>query len=275
MTNRKKTIGVFIGQIGDRYHSQLWPSIVEIAEKLDMRTLLFIGQSLQDPGSYFAQENIVYSFANRGNIDGLITITGSLCNYISDEQAAEFVSRYRDIPHVSIARKIPGVPNIGVDNYAGMFDLVSHMIETHGRRNIAFIRGPDKNPDAELRYQAYRDALKKQGVPLDPNLVVMGTFAGQTGAAAVTELLDERHARFDCLIAANDDMLLWANRVLAERKFKIPEDLSIGGFDNLVETQYSAPPHHHRRTAPEPHGRQSGGNPDRNDVGREKGNRGF
>jgi DNA-binding LacI/PurR family transcriptional regulator/signal transduction histidine kinase len=240
--NRRKTIGVFIGQIGDRYHSQMWPSIVEIAEKHNFRTLLFIGQSLNDPGGFLSQENIIYRFADKENIDGLITITGSLCNYISDEQMSDFFSSYKGIPLVSVARKIPGVPNIMVDNYKGMYDLVSHMIEEHGRKKIVFIRGPENNPDAELRYDAYKNSLKEHDIPLDMNLVAQGTFAGMTGAAAVTELLDVRKVKFDCLIAANDDMLLWANRVLVERKFRIPEDISVGGFDNLVETQYSDPP---------------------------------
>lgn len=239
---RKKTIGIFIGQIGDRYHSQMWPSIVEYAQKNDNRTLLFIGQSINEPEGFQSQENIVYSFANKDNIDGLITITGSLCNYISDDQMMDFVSSYKGIPHVSIARKVPGVPGVMVDNFSGMYDLVTHMIEEHSRKRIAFIRGPVNNPDAETRFEAYKKSLADHGIPFDESLVALGTFAGQTGAAAVTVLLDERKVKFDCLIAANDDMLLWANRVLIERKIRVPEDVSIGGFDNLVETQYSDPP---------------------------------
>lgn len=239
---RKKTIGIFIGQIGDRYHSQMWPSIVEFAQKHDIRTLLFIGQSINEPEGFQSQENVVYSFANKDNIDGLITITGSLCNYISEDQMMDFISSYQGIPHVSIARKIRGIPGVMVDNFSGMYDLVTHMIEEHARKRIAFIRGPVNNPDAEIRYDAYKKALKDHGIPFDGELVALGTFAGQTGATAVTVLLDERKVKFDCLIAANDDMLLWANRVLLERKIRVPEDVSIGGFDNLVETQYSDPP---------------------------------
>ena len=70
------------------------------------------------------------------------------------------------------------------------------------------VRGEENNPEAEMRYLAYRNALKENGIAVDPNLVALGTFAGPTGMAAVIELLDVRKAVFDCLVAANDDMPL-------------------------------------------------------------------
>ena len=241
MRSKKKTIGVLIGQIGDRYHSQMWPSLIDVAQKFNVGLVLFIGQSVNDPVDFKTQENAVYSYIDRGNLDGLI-VFASVGNYLSDEEFKRFLDRYKGIPTIVVSRKIEGYPSVTVENYDGMYDIVEHMIRAHGRKRIAFIRGMSKNPEAEKRYQAYLDAQKNNGIPFDEQLVADGTFAGPTGADAVKELLDKRKAKFDCLVAANDDMLLWAKRVLDERRIRIPEDISIGGFDNLPETLFSEPP---------------------------------
>jgi DNA-binding LacI/PurR family transcriptional regulator/signal transduction histidine kinase len=239
---KKKTIGLFIGQISDRYHSKIWPAVLDTAVKNEMNLIIFAGQSINEPIGFRSQENIIYSFAGKENIDGLLIVAGSIGNYLSDQEMSEFINNYKSIPIVNIARKIEGIPNVTVENYQGMYDLVNHMITEHGREKIAFIRGPEQNPEAESRFKAYHDALKKNGIPYDESLVALGTFAGPTGAAGVIELLDVRKVYFDCLVAANDDMLLWALKVLKERNIKIPEEVSIGGFDNLIESQYSEPP---------------------------------
>lgn len=237
----RKTIGVIIGQIGDRYHSQMWPSLIDLGKKYNVGLLLFIGQSIKDPVDFKTQENVIYSFIDKKNVDGLI-VFGSVGNYLSDREFREFLSFYDGIPIVLVSRKVEGYPSVNVENYDGMYELVEHMIVAHGRNKIAFIRGLMQNPEAEKRYQAYQDALKANGIPFEEDLVAVGTFAGPTGAEAVTELLDKRKVKFDCLVAANDDMLLWAHKVLVERKIRIPEDISIGGFDNLPETNLSDPP---------------------------------
>lgn len=240
--SRKKTIGVFIGQIFDRYHYMLWPPIVQTAEKYGMNVLLFVGQALNEPVNFAAQENIIYSLAGVENIDGLLIASGSLGNFITDEEMERFVNRYKNIPLVNIARTVKDYASATIENYKGMYDLICHMIEVHGKKKIAFIRGPENNPEAQDRFRAYRSALTCHDIPYDQNLVVNGTFAGHSGASAVKELMDERRSQFDCLIAANDDMLLWALKVLKERGLRVPQDVAVGGFDNLIESLTSEPP---------------------------------
>lgn len=239
---RKKTIGVLIGYTGDRYHTEIWPAIMGVANQNNFNCVFFLGSSIKEPIGFDSQANVVYGLVDKNNVDGLIVIAGALFNYLNDEEALKIMEHYKGIPTVTIARKVKDTVNVIVENYTGMFDLVSHMIEKHGRKKIAFIRGPEMNNEAEVRYKAYLEALRKHDMPLDESLIAMGSFAGPTGADAVTELLDARKARFDCLVAANDDMLLFAAQELLKRGVLIPQEVSIGGFDNVMETQNYDPP---------------------------------
>lgn len=239
---KQKTIGVLIGYTGDRYHSEIWPAIMGICNQNKFNSIFFLGSSIKEPGGFDSQANVVYGLVGKHNVDGLIVIAGALFNYLSDDDTMQMMKMYEGIPTVTIARKVKDVINVTVENYTGMYDLVSHMIEKHNRKKIAFIRGPEMNNEAEVRYKAYREALQKHGIEFDESLVAMGTFAGPTGADAVVELVDVRKAKFDCLVAANDDMLMFANQELLKRDIRVPEDVSIGGFDNLMEAQSYDPP---------------------------------
>ena len=72
---------------------------------------------------------------------------------------------------VSIGAVLEGIPGIVLDSYGGMREAVTHLIEAHGRRRLAFIRGPEGHRDADERYRAYVDVLRERGLPVAPDLV--------------------------------------------------------------------------------------------------------
>ena len=98
----------------------------------------------------------------------------------------------------------PDLPGVVVDNEKGMQDIVTHFVEAHGYRRIAFICGPEGNEEAALRYRAYASVLAEHDAPLDPDLVAPGAFVYDSGIDAIRLLLDERKVEFDAVVAAND-----------------------------------------------------------------------
>ncbi|MBN1813185.1 MAG: substrate-binding domain-containing protein, partial [Anaerolineae bacterium] len=161
-------------------------------------------------------------------------------NFITIEEFRRFVDRYRPLPMVSITQT-PGLPRVAVDNEVGMRDLVTHFIEVHGYRRIAFICGPENNAEAALRYRTYADVLAEHNLPFDPNLVAPGAFLYETGIDAMRLLLDERKVEFEAVVAANDWMAFGALEVLEERGIRVPEDVALGGFDDTREAIASHP----------------------------------
>ena len=235
----RPTIGL-LAEVGrSPYHRAIWEGLIDAALELDANLIWYLRRPLNAP-EYNVQHSVFHDLSAAERVDGLL-ITGTMGNYVTTAEFASFVNRYRPLPMVGIAQT-PGIPSVVVDNGKGMRDLVTHLIEVHGYRRIAFICGPESSEEAALRYQAYVDALTAHDLPLDPDLVTQGSFVFETGMAAVRLLLDERKAEFDAIVAANDWMALGALRELKDRGVRIPNDVAVGGFDDTKEAFVSSPP---------------------------------
>ncbi|MBN1699023.1 MAG: EAL domain-containing protein [Spirochaetales bacterium] len=228
-------IGMLLDNLFEDYEENIWTAVVKACEEEGVNLICFPGGSLNSPELFHTQRNILYDLVNEDNVDGFIAISGSIGNYIGLEELRSFYKGLPDIPIVSIGVPLRDIPSILVDNAKGMRELLSHIIEVHGRKRIAFISGPRGNSDADLRFQLYKQVLKEYRIPFDPDIVVEGDFDRAAGRKAVVRLLDERKAAFDALVAANDYMALSAMKALGERNIKIPDDVAVAGFDDIDE----------------------------------------
>jgi DNA-binding LacI/PurR family transcriptional regulator/anti-anti-sigma regulatory factor/GAF domain-containing protein len=240
--NARPTIGFLVeGVTGlSGYQSVIWAGITDASYEQGANLLCFTGGRL---GFYPLNEfevwrNLVYDLVNADNVDGLIISGGSLSSYVSMEEFETFYSRYRPIPMVSVGLALEGIPSVLVDNEKGLRDAIGHLIQVHGYRRIAFIRGPGDNQEANLRYRAYTEALAEHGLALDPDLVAPGNFLHSSGAEAIHLLPQEG---FEAIVAANDSMALGAMQVLRKRGVQVPYDVAIVGFDDLGEAQVVTP----------------------------------
>lgn len=237
--NQKKkssryTIGYLFDNLFEDYMFKLWSGITMAAEELDVNLVCYGGGSLDCPASFYKERNTLYDLLDSNSVDGLISTSGSLGNYITMEQLKDFYRRFSNIPLISIGVTMEGYSSIVVDNTTGMRALFEHMINVHGFRRIAFIKGPEGVHDAELRYQVYREVLEQYNIPYDPSLVLPGNFERFAGRDAALMLI-ERKTRFDAVVAANDIMALYAMKELKSHGYKVPQEIGMGGFDNAKE----------------------------------------
>ena len=241
----RPTVGVFLGQMEERYQSIIWPGIVDAAQELDLNLIFFPGAPLDVPHdvyAYMSERNKVYSLAHSTNLDGLVLFSGTLAGFVDLESLYRFYDRFRDLPIVSLALPLEGASNILVDNKRGMYELVSHLIEVHGYRHLAFIRGPEGHPEAEERFQAYVEALAAHQIAFDPELIVTAQFSAATSSKAIPKLLDKENIHFDAIVSANDRMAVGALDALQERGWQIPKDVAVTGFDDIEESRYTVSP---------------------------------
>ena len=227
------TIGLLgHGVFGSDY---ILKEVIEVARERGMNLLYFGGGMLHSPLGFEEQSNIIYELIHKENVDGLI-ISGIVVHYEGQDGMKHLCQRYAPIPVVTQEVPVDGVPRVLLNFYQGMYDLVTHLIEVHDYRKIAFIRGPEGAVTAEDRYRAYLDSLARHGIPFQQELVTSGTFFEPSGAAAVRLLFDERKLRpsidVEALVAANDFMALDALEALQMREIRVPDDLAVVGFDN-------------------------------------------
>lgn len=219
----------------------MWTGAAQFARQRDVNLIGFAGGILGSHAGFEAQGNVLFDLVNAQNVAGLI-IAGILGHSIGAKKLYEFCQRYHNIPMVSLEVPLPGIPCVSLDFYQGMREVVTHLLEVHGYRRIAFIRSPEESVTGEDRYRAYTDSLDEYDIPFDPNLVAPGTFFAPSGAEAVHLLLDTRKLHIEAIVAANDYMALDAMQALQTRGIRVPEDIAVVGFDEQKETGVVTPP---------------------------------
>lgn len=243
MTEKKEyKIGLFLGSFFDKYEITVFKGVLAGCKDENVQLISFVGGSLDDPHGYFAQRNTVYNLVNPHKIDGLICVSGALGNYIGAERLAQFFNKFSPIPIVSIGVRIKSCTSILVDNAIGMRECLHHLIRDHGLKRLAFIKGPERNPEAEERFFVYKQVLASYKIAFDPDLVAHGDFTSESGKEAVIYLLKEKKAEFDALVASNDYMAIAAIKELKKHGKSVPHDVSVVGFDDIEESQFNNPP---------------------------------
>lgn len=146
------------------------------------------------------------------------------------------------MPIVTIGMSNDELPGLTADGYGSMKTEIAHLIEKHGRRRIAFIRGTVGHPDAEARLQAYLDALAEHGLPYDPWLVFGGNFLFIEQAEEITDVFLEQHIEFDAIAGASDHLAIGAMQALEKRGLRVPYDVSVVGFDDTPKAAFTTSP---------------------------------
>ncbi len=132
------------------------------------------------------------------------------------------------------------VPTIGATNWAGGVSATEHLTGL-GHRRIGFVAGTPTLWSSRARLDGYRAGLDKAGLPFDPELVGEGDFSYEAGFRAAARML-ELPAPPTAIFAANDQMALGVYEAVRRRAMRVPEDVSVVGFDDLPESRWSSPP---------------------------------
>ncbi len=168
-------------------------------------------------------------------VDGVIVLTGRL----SDQQLIDYA---KQTPIVITGRSLqaPGLYGLDLDHQSGACLATKYLIEL-GHTRIAFIAGPAEMPDARARLQGYQQALQEADLPFDPALVVQSNFQAAGGVLATNQLINSR-VNFSAIFSANDQMAYGARIALYRLNIRVPDDMSLIGFDDLPSSSYAMPP---------------------------------
>lgn len=232
VTRRTNTIGI----VPPRVHRDLLLSnfvqrafngIVNAAE--DHRQDLMLFTAFDRSRTESAPEGVLDS-----RIDGLIIVAPNL-----SPRLIQTLEENR-FPFATVADSQPhGTNCVAIDNNLGAEQVLQHLYDL-GHRRIAHIAGPTDYADATSRRNAYVTFMRQRGI-FRPEYLLTGDYWRERGYALGATLLGLPTPP-TAIFAANDDSALGVYRAAEERKLRIPEDLSVAGFDDLEDSETAQPP---------------------------------
>ena len=231
----------YVDHLGSGYETQLRTGFEKACQKHDCNLVFVVGRPLLSPDPMSTVHNEVYRLVHPNCMNGVVLVSAGLASFCGTDRLQHLCDSYRPMALCSLGVELPAVPSIVVDNHLGMESVIEHIIHDHGCRRVAFIGGPQNNTDAAARLQVYQRILGRHGLPFDAQLVASGDFTFSTGLSATNGLL-ERGAKFDALVAANDGMALGAIEALKQSGQRVPRDVRVAGFDDLIVARFSNPP---------------------------------
>ncbi len=228
ITSRTHTIGVLLPDLYGEFFSEVIRGIEETAQAAGYHCLLSSARR-RGPSLEAALRSM------RGRVDGLVLMSPEFTGDLSKRALPTgfpvvlLNSPPTDVDHDSLT----------VANCEGAQAMVRHLAGL-GHRRIAIIQGVGGNFDADERLRGYRAGLHQAGLPFAPELAVPGDFSEAAGEAGALALLASGHPP-TAIFAANDGMAIGALFALRNSGIRVPEDIAIGGFDDIPMARYVEP----------------------------------
>lgn len=230
VTRRTMTLGLLIADVTNPFFPEVVRG-VEDASKAAGYTVL-LGNTDEDP----AQEERYLILMQERQVDGLV-LSGSRVDEGVLKAVADsgpwMVLINREVHH-------PRILSILVDNADATAQATAFLIR-RGHRRIAYLLGPSRAEAAQLRYEGYRRALREHGLPILPAYVVQEIPRMEGGRRAMRRLL-ALPSPPTAVVAYNDLMAIGAMEVVQEAGRRVPEDVAIVGFDDIILAAYTIPP---------------------------------
>lgn len=181
------------------------------------------------------REKSYVTLADTRQADGIIQLNYNLpLNFDDNNQA--------NVPFVQACECIESeyFPTVQVDNINASKTIVEHLTSL-GHKHIACVQGPEGSPLTRDRREGYHQALESAGIQRNPALEVFGDFSMASGHAAATALLalEERPTAAFCM---NDEMAIGLIQAVKASGLKVPDDISVTGFDDIEYAKYCDPP---------------------------------
>lgn len=245
-------IGIMIGNVYTNHPQELLRGIYAAAREYPVTLELFPGTQsrsfykeltgISGSNDFEYQFNTIYDFALFGDLDALIISYGTLCIFLEDREKEIFFQKYGKIPYVVLEERIEGENSnyIISDNYAGIAQLMEHLITVHGYKKILHISGPLDNTDATERRNAYLDTMKKYHLPVDEGMILYGDYTEYMADEVETFLKANPDAEAIC--AANDGMAISAYKACKKLGLRVGKDIAITGYDDIAMAASLNPP---------------------------------
>ncbi|MBN2073733.1 MAG: LacI family DNA-binding transcriptional regulator [Actinobacteria bacterium] len=219
-TRKSKTIGLIVGDIENPYYARLAKGVINICESSNYNVIVCNSQYNNE-----LSEKYLKMLISKG-VDGLIISNIDL----SVDSVKTLIKRNIPIVFTNIKYEIPGINYIKADDYHGG-RLAAEYLTKLGHRKIFFLRPPDVY-GAQERINAFKDTMTENSIYFDDTYFSDFVFDEESSYRAAREFISNQKD-FTAIIAGNDFIAMGAMEAVFDLGFRVPDDFSIIGYDNL------------------------------------------
>ena len=227
---KSRLIGIFVNNFGSLMVHEFTTAINDAARACGYDILLFNARRFDAADQAGTREMLANLCA------GLILPMPN----VEDGYLGELERRQLPCVLVNFEARAVSLPSVVAENRNGGRAAVGHLLSL-GHRRIAFIAGSHYTGQSAERQAGYVEALTEAGIAVDPELVVAGHFVQAEGYAATEKLL-ALPQRPTAIFAANDEMAIGAINAIHSHGLRVPDDISVVGFDDIATASYIHPP---------------------------------
>lgn len=166
-----------------------------------------------------------------GRVDGIIFLGGT----VTRNELVRLLDMNYPLVLIENDIRFPGVTSVNVDDYHGAYQATRYLIQL-GHKKIAHIKGNPESHGAMERYKGFSQALEDHNLEVNTNLVKVGNYLFDDGYRASLELLDE-NPDIEAVFCANDNMAIAFIKAAFEKGFRVPDDISVIGFDDVSDQE--------------------------------------
>lgn len=224
-SRRKNLIGLVVPDIGSPYSIEIMKGVNRAIAESKFDLLVYTTGDIRKNGATLHEQHYV-SLLNNSITDGVIIVASAASDFITDAPIVAVD------PHTIN----PNYPCVQGANHQGALELMQYLLGLKHRR-IGFISGRAEVASAQQRLSGYKDALENARLKIDEELILPGDFTQPTAYHSALKLLSSKKPP-TAIFAANDQSALGVYQAAEELGIRIPEDLSVAGFDNIAEAKY-------------------------------------
>lgn len=227
-SNRSNSIGILVSEVDSVFFGRMMGAIESELRAAGKHVIITTGHCDE------AKEKDGIEFLIGRNCDAIIVhaeaVSDDYLVELNKKSTVFIMNRYVE----SLADQC-----ISLNNELGGYIATKALIEC-GHTDIGYIAGPAGISDAKQRLKGHKRALSEHNITFEPSLLFNGNFIETGGSEGLRALLKTKQ-NFTALACANDEMASGAMKYAREHDYKLPEDLSIIGFDNMIFANYLYP----------------------------------
>ncbi len=236
-------IGLIIDYVVSEYAERIIKGVSLACQEKSAELIVFSIGRVQDlSGAFDYQNAAVSSFINSKNLDGAIFISGTIMHAYNKAEAASYIKSFRPLPIANISMEIPGIPSIIVDNQPAYEAILKELVTRQHCHKFGILGVRGNSTEVKNRIKNIKTILSEYNISEEEitiwksNLSYGPALEDLRAIYKISGLFN-----YDALICMNDEMAFAALDFCAEIGKKVPDDIVVVGFDNLLNADSCSP----------------------------------